>query len=226
MERKTFNESGEPTLLFLMGVGNRLDGASERWFIDQLTTAGYRVHAIQFSIDITDFQRAYRMPVQRVHDEQEPVGILGHSLGGLVAAFLETSAQHVYLSPWWGIHQGKIASWERWLVPRLPIQARILPNKTRREEIGVYLSDAAWSAIPRYISPVFITEVYHAQQTLPPIGDDARVFISLTDTIISLRTIGEAVRSDQVHLYDGGHQLFSAEGRQATIGDVLTVLPS
>lgn len=226
MERRTFNEAGEPTLLFIMGVGNRLDGASERWFIDRLATAGYRVHAIQLSVDITDFEREYRGPVQRVHDEEQPVSIVSHSLGGLVAAYLETTARQVYLSPWWGLYEGKVSPWERWLVPRLPIQARILPNKTRRDEIGEHLSESAWAAVPNRISPVFITEVYRAQEALPPIDADAVVFVSLEDTIISLRSIGEAVRAEQLRLYDGGHQLFSAESRESAVEDVLGVLPT
>lgn len=226
MDSRTFNESGAPTLLFVMGVGNRLGGASERWFVDRLTGAGYRVHAIQVGVDVTDFERAYRRPVQRAHDEHEPAGVVGHSLGGLVAAFLETSAREVYLAPWWGIYEGKVADWERWLVPRLPIRARILPSKTRRDEIGDHLSDEAWAEIPKRISPAFITEVYRAQRARPPIDDDATVFVSLEDTVVSLRAIGAAVRSDRIRLYGGEHQLFSAAGREAAVEDVLAVLPA
>lgn len=226
MDSRTFNESGEPTLLFVMGVGNRVDGTSEGWLIDRLTGAGYRVHAIRLSADIADFEREYCAPVQRAHDEHEPAGVVSHSLGGLVAAFLETSAREVYLSPWWGIYEGKVSDWERWLVPRLPTRARILPVKTRRDEIGEHLSDGAWAEIPKRISPVFITEIYRAQQARPPISEEATVFVSLEDTIISLRAIGAAVCSDRIRLYDGGHQLFSAEGREKAIEDVLAVLPT
>ena len=225
MEGRTVNESGNPTLLFVMGAGNRVDGDTERWFLNRLTTAGYRVHVLQLPTAITDFEKEYRLPVQRAHDAYDPAVVLSHSLGGLVTAYLETTAREVYLSPWWGLYEAKVAPWERWLIPRLPIQARILPIKTRRDELGTYLTDADWERIPKWISPIFITEVYRAQQRHPPINDEAVVFVSLTDTVVSLRAIGAAVSADQLRLYDGGHQLFSAAGRQEAIDDVLAALP-
>lgn len=225
MDSRTFNESGSPALLFVMGFGNRVDGATVRWLIDRLTSAGYRVHAIRLPIEITDFEQEYCRPIQRLHDEYDPAGVLGHSLGGLVTAFLDIPGRAVYLSPWWGIYEGKVASWERWLIPRLPIRARILPIKIRRDEIGEHLSDDEWEQLPKRISPVFITEIYRAQQAHPRISDDAVVFVSLADTIISLPAIGAAVSSSQIRLYDGGHQLFSATDRQATIDELLAVLP-
>lgn len=225
MESRTFNESGSPTLLFVMGFGNRLEGATESWFIDRLTADGYRVHVIQLTTDIADFQQEYIVPVQQIHDDQDPVAVLGHSLGGLVMAYLETAARTVYLSPWWGMYESKVSAWEEWLVPQLPIRARILPIKTRRDELGDYLSDAEWEQLPKRLSPVFITEVYYAQQVRPPIDEDATVFASLEDTIISLRAVGTAVAADQIRLYEGGHQLFAARGREEAIDEVLAVLP-
>lgn len=225
MDSRTFNDSGSPTLLFVLGFGNRIDGTTVGWMIDRFIDAGYRIHAIQLPTEITDFEREYRRPVQRAHDEQEPAGVVGHSLGGLITAFLETTARVVYLSPWWGIYEAKVASWEQWLIPHLPIRTPILPIKTRRDEIGIHLSDEEWHRLPKRISPVCISEIYRAQQTRPPISEDAVVFVSLADTIISLKAIGTAVSSDQIHLYDGGHQLFSATDRQETTDEVVAVLP-
>ena len=225
MDSRTFNESGSPTLLFVMGLGNQFDDASVGWFVDQLTGAGYRVHTLQLPTDITDFEREYRRPVQRVHDEHDPAGVVSHSLGGLVTAFLDTTARNVYLSPWWGIYEGKVSPWARWIVPWLPLQTRVLPTKTHRDELGEHLSDDEWEQLPKRISPVFITEIYNAQQVRPSISADAVVFVSLADTIISLKTVGAAVCSDQIRLYDGGHQLFTATGRQEVADEVLTELP-
>ncbi len=225
MDSRTFNDSGSPTLLFVMGLGNRFDGASVRWFLDQLTRAGYRVHALRLPIEITDFERDYRLPVQRAHDEQDPAGVVGHSLGGLVAAFLETSAEMVYLSPWWGIHESKVSTIERWLVPKLPLQAPILPVDTDRDELGVHLSDGEWEQVPNRLSPAYITTIYRAQRTRPDISDDAVVFVSLTDSIISPTAIGKAVRAEQVRLYDGEHQLFAASERKQEMERLLAELP-
>lgn len=207
-----------------MGFGNRVNGDTEGWFIDRLADHGYRVLAIELATNIADFHHEYADPVQRAHDEQSPVAVLGHSLGGLMTAFLETPALEVYLSPWWGMYEAKVSMWQRWLVPQLPIRSRILSIKTRRDELGDLLPDNGWDRLPKRISPVFITEVFRAQQARPPIDNDAVVFVSLEDTIVSLRAIGTVVSADQIRLYDGGHQLFSARGRQEAINEVLAVL--
>lgn len=226
MDDRICNGSGSPTLLFVLGFGNRVDGETERWFIDRLTDHGYRVHAIQLPTDIDDFHREYVGPVQRAHDDGNPAAVLGHSLGGLVTAFLKTTARNVYLSPWWGMYEGKVSAWEEWLVPRLPVRARVLPIKTRRDELGEHLSDDGWDRLPKRISPAFISAVFRAQRARPSIGDDAVVFASLEDTIVSLRAMGTAVTAGQIRLYDGGHQLFAARGRREAFEEVVTVLPS
>lgn len=225
MKRRTINESGEPAILFVLGFGERVDGDDVGWFADRLADAGYRVDLVELPTNGAVFERTYLDPVQRIHDEQDPTVVLGHSLGGLVAAFLETSARSVYLSPWWGLYEGKVSEWERWLVPKLPIRRPVLPTKTRPGELGEHLSPDDWAALPKRISPVFVTEVYRAQQALPPIDDDAVVFASLEDTIVSLQAIGAAVDPEQVHLYDGGHRLYSASGREDAIDELLAVLP-
>ncbi|MFC7224133.1 alpha/beta fold hydrolase [Halalkalicoccus sp. GCM10025322] len=192
--------------------------------MDRLADESYRVHAIQLPTDVTDFEREYLRPVQRYHDAHEPSTVVGHSLGGLVAAHLETDSSRVYLAPWWGIYGLKQRGWQSVVVPRLPVRAKIIPIDASREEIGACVTDEQWAALPKRISPVFITEIHRAQQALLPISDDDVVFCSLRDTIVSLKAISEVATSDQVSLYDGGHELFSSSSRRTATRDVLTVL--
>lgn len=223
MRSAVFGGTGDNDLLFVMGWGNRLEGENERWFIDRLADESYRVHAVQLPTDIADFDREYLRPVQRYHDAHEPSVVVGHSLGGLVAAHLETDAPRVYLAPWWGISGLKQLGWQSVVVPRLPVRAKVIPINASREEIDAYVTDEQWTALQR-ISPVFITEIYRAQQALLPISDEDVVFCSLRDTIVSVNAIGEVATSDQVYLYDGGHELFSSSSRRVATREVLTVL--
>lgn len=224
MEARTFNADGAPALLFVMGFGDRLDGENERWFIDRLADAGFRVTAVQLHTDMTDFEREYREPVQRRHDDLEPAVVLGQSLGGLVAAHLETSARTGYLAPWWGFYGEKFLTWESRLVPRLPIETPVLSIRTDRSELGALVTDEQWRRLPKRLSPVFVTAVYRAQERRPPVDEDAVVFVSLRDTVVGLDAIGAAVAPEQVRLYEGGHQLFASASRRAVTGDVVEAL--
>jgi pimeloyl-ACP methyl ester carboxylesterase len=225
MESRTFNDGGSPGVLFVMGFGNRLEGTDEGWFVDRLAAAGDRVHAVELPTNGTDFGADYRDPVQRYHDEHEPAAVLGHSLGGLVAAHLETDGEAVYLAPWWGLYGEKFLTWERWVIPRLPTAARLVPIRTEPEEIGALLGEADWSRLPKRISPAFVTAVYRAQQRRPPVDEEAVVFVSLQDTIVSLAAVGRAVGRDRVRLYEGAHQLFSSAGRDQATDRVVGALP-
>jgi len=58
------------------------------------------------------------------------------------------------------------------------------------------------------------------------VEDDAVVFASLTDEIVSLRAIGARVNADNVVLYEGGHELFSSTSRERHVDTVIAALES
>jgi len=59
---------------------------------------------------------------------------------------------------------------------------------------------------------------------LPAIDDDAVVFCSLSDRIVSTRAIGDRIDSDRIVLYDGGHELFSSRSREEHLDALLGAL--
>lgn len=75
--RRILNDGENPRLLFVMGFGNRPDGATEGWFIDRFTGRGYGVHAIQFITNIAEVHQECVDPVQQVHDGEGPATVLG-----------------------------------------------------------------------------------------------------------------------------------------------------
>ncbi|MDY6819901.1 MAG: alpha/beta fold hydrolase [Halobacteriales archaeon] len=224
MDTVVFGRDGETELLFVLGFRARIGGANEQWFISRLTDAGYRVHVVELPTNITDFNAQYRDPVQRYHDEHEPAIVLGHSLGGLVAAHLDTDAKRVYLAPWWGIYGEKLMTWETVVIPRLPIKAEIIAASIERGDLGEHVSDAEFDRLTKRVSPALITAVYNAQQARPSIDESAVVFASLRETVVSLRAIGEAVSTDQLRIYDGAHIPYASANRQATTDEILATL--
>ncbi|MFD1587595.1 lysophospholipase [Halorientalis brevis] len=223
MKFETFGEGQD--LLFLMGWGNKLDGDNERWFVDRLVEAGYRVHAGQLPTNISDFEAQYLAPTREYRDEHalQLAPVLSHSTGGLVAASLRPKAA-IYMSPWWGFYGGKLRKTQLRIVAALPTDRRLLPIDFGREELGSLVTEAQWQDLPSKVSPSFIREIRDAQASMPEISADARVFCSLADTVVGLQAIGSRVEPTQVTLYDGKHELFSSAGREDNTEAVVDAL--
>ena len=214
----TTRGSGDP-LVLLLGFGNRLDGASVEWFLDGLADAGYRTTAVEFPTRALDFESAYVSPAEAVLRSTEPVAVLGFSLGGLVLAHLQVSPS-IYLAPWWGFEGEESFTWERWVVPRLPIDRPVIAHGLSRTDIGPRFSRAEWSALPNRVSPRWVTAIDRAQRRRPSIDRSAPVFVSLRDQVVSLPAIGRAVAPEQVCLFDGTHAPFAAEGRETFLAEL------
>lgn len=222
MEFTEFGEGGNRRVLFLLGWGNRPDHGPVRWFVDRLASAGYVVDVGRLDPHVSDFDAAYRGPAQERHDATGPDRLLAHSTGGLVAAHLETAAPRVYMSPWWGM-AGEASLLERLLVA-LPTGRPVIPVPTDREALGEFATDEQVADVPDRIAPAFLRTVADAQARLPPFRDDSVVFCTLSDRVVGVGAIGERAPADRVALYDGGHELFSASGRDRAVERVLAAL--
>lgn len=217
LETATFGSGGDPPLLLIFGLGNRIRGRNERWFASRLAMSGYRVTAVELPTDGSDFDAVFRDPVQLLHDEIAPNVVIAHSLGGLVLSHLDTSAIEVYCSPWWGFHPSQVSRFRRWLIHRFPVRIRIVPAAIDPDLRGARLTVEAAEAQPDRLTPAFLAAIDQAQESRPPIDDGATVFVSLSDEVIGIRAIGDAVTADQVEVYPGGHEVFSAAGREGIV---------
>lgn len=218
MEHTTVGDGSD--VLFIMGWGNRLDGENERWLADRLVERGYSVRLLELPTNTTDFAADYLGPARdHLAALADPV-VLSHSTGGLVAAHLEPD-RAVYLAPWWGIFGRKLRGRVLELVARLPVSSPLVPIDFEAAEVGAHVTDDHWERLPKRVSPAYLGAVLDAQAARPPVPDHHPVFVSLRDTVISLRGVGEAVDPAQVRLYDGGHELFSSAGREELVGPVL-----
>jgi hypothetical protein len=224
MNRETFGSEDDQTVVLVLGWGNRIRHENVQWLIDAIVDDGYQVHCFELPVVITDFDREYLEPVASFVEELDSFRFVGHSTGCLIGAYIDGATTTTYLSPWWGFPaelDGTLLS----LVTKLPIARPVIPSGTAsRDEIGALATDRQLEEGPDRAAPTFLREAKRAQEQRPPIDDDAVVFCTLRDQIVSVRAIGEAVTSDRVRLYDGGHELFSSPSRAAHLDALLSVV--
>ena len=224
MDRRTFGAEGDDDLVFVLGWGNKLFHENVRWLIDRLVEAEYRVHAFRIPTTIDDFGSEYVEPVAEFVNQLDGYRLLSHSTGGLIAAYLDGAERRVYFSPFWGFPEGPQEVLFD-LLAKVPTSTELLPaGTTDREALGDLATDRQLETGASAAAPSWIRECLAAQEGLPHIDDDAVVFCSLQDQVVSTRAIGERVPADRVVLYDGGHELFSSSSRERHVDTVLAAL--
>ena len=227
MNCKQYGPEGGPDLVCILGWGNRLHHENVQWLLDQFTDEGYRVHAFEIPVVVTDFEREYVAPVDRYVDDLGEYRLVGHSAGGLVAAYLDGAQTTTFLSPFWGFPEGQVGIDGALLdlVSRVPVAKPMLPTGTAsRSAIGELATERELRESPSRAAPTFIREARQAHRDLPPIDDDAVVFCSLADPVVSTRAIGRAVPAERTVVYDGGHELFASRSRDDHLDTLLAII--
>lgn len=224
MEFHRFGDSEEPPLLFVLGWGNRPDHRPVRWLIDHLVDDGWHVHTATLPVHATDVHREWVRPVEEYAAGLDAAPALAHSAGGLTLALADVDPPTTtYLSPWWGeppARQDLVTS----LAARIPGTLRILPSGIEPGLLGEHATDRQVADAPDWVSPAYLRAARQAHDDLPPIDDEAVVFCSLSDRVVSTRAIGDRVDSDRIRLYDGAHELFSARSRTDHLDTLLAAL--
>jgi pimeloyl-ACP methyl ester carboxylesterase len=217
-------------LLFVLGWGNEPDHDHVAWLLERLVDAGYRVHAVTLPTNVWDFDDQYLAPVREYAADRGFDVVLSHSTGGLVAAHLaaDLDVRNVYLSPWWGMSPAE--GFESVVYPyflRVPTARRLVRPERDPVEIGDLKTESEMeSQDAGGLSPAFLRTIRDAQSRLPPLDDDAVVFCTLVDSVVSVRAIGRRTPTSNLRPYDGGHEFFSSSGRERVFEDVRAALDS
>jgi hypothetical protein len=219
MQVDTFGDGYD--LVWVMGWGNVVESRHERWLVDELVAAGYRVHVVELPTTTTDFQRDCVAPVSEYVDDLDAYAPLAHSMGGLALAHVDPDPKAVYLSPWWGMHDLPIVV-EPLLA--LPIARPFLPISIEPAELGELATDADATA-PNRVAPKWIQTIRAAQRSLPALDDDDHVFYTPDDAVVDPDAVEAHAPAAQRTTYDGGHELFASAGREALVDHVLEELP-
>ena len=214
-----------PDCLFVLGWGNRPEHTPVRWLIDHIREDGWTVHTATLPPHVTDVQSEWVQPVESYAADLDDPAVIAHSAGGLTVGHADIDARTTtYLSPWWGAppaRQGPVVD----LVSKIPGDRRFLPSGIDDGDVlGEHATDQQLRDGPDRVSPAFLRATKRAHRTLPAIADDAVVFCSLTDSVVSTYAIGEAMPSERTVLYDGGHELFSSRSREEHLPTILAAL--
>ena len=227
MQTEQYGPENGADLVWVLGWGNRLYHENIQWLIDQFVGEGYRVHGFQVPTVITDFEHEYVTPVAEYVSDLPSFRLVGHSAGGLIAAYIDGAQTATFLSPFWGFPRGPVGVDDALLglVSRLPVDRAVLPSGTAtRSAIGELATDRELREGPSRAAPTFIRESRRAHRDLPPIDDDAVVFCTLADRVVSVRAIGETVPAGRIVVYDGGHELFASYSREDHLDSLLAAV--
>lgn len=225
MEFHRFGDETDPSALFVLGWGNRTHHAPVRWLIDRIVEDGWHVHTATLPVHVTDVQREWVRPVERYAERLDAPPVLAHSAGGLTVAHTDIDAHsRTYLSPWWGdppAREGPLVD----LLRQIPGDVKFLPSGLDDPDIlGVHATDQQLSDGPDRVSPAFLRATHRAHRTLPEIDDEAVVFCSLSDRVVSTRAIGDRLPTERIRLYDGGHELFTSRSRDVHLDTILAAM--
>lgn len=227
MHREQYGPADGRDLVWILGWGNRLHHENVQWLVDAFVAADYHVTLFELPDVIGDFDAEYLDPVATFCDGLDSFRLVGHSTGGLIAAYIDGAETITYLSPWWGFAEGEVGLDETIVtgLSWLPLSSPLVPSGTAtREAIGELATDRQLAEGPARAAPTFLREARRAQRDRPPIDEEAVVFCTLSDRVVGTRAIGDAVSADRVVLYDGGHELFSSPSRDAHLDRLLAVV--
>lgn len=227
METEQYGTEEGDNLVLILGWGNRLGHENVQWLIDRLTDDGYRVHAFEIPTIIEDFYEEYLTPVEQYVADLDSFRLVGHSTGGLIGAYVEGAETETYLSPWWGFRESDLPAGDLLLdlAGQIPTKEPVVPKEHwEHDELGDLTTEQEIADNPERLAPPFIASAREAQRHRPPIADDAVVFCTLEEQIVSLSAIGAGVPADRTVLYDGGHELFSSPSRDEHLDTLLAVI--
>lgn len=224
MEFHRFGDDTDPTVLFIMGWGNRVGHPTVEWFIERIVDAGFEVHAAEIPDNGADFQRDYLAPVTEYARDLDAFRLLSHSTGGLVAAHLPADGPRVYLSPFWGFNRHGLSGTLMQLLTWLPTDRQFLGSNIDGRHLGEHKDpEVVQNELPDP-SPTWLRTMATAHDDLPAFREGSRVFCSLSDRIVDVRAIGDHAPANSITLFDGGHELFAVENRAVYTDQVITAL--
>lgn len=224
MDVHRFGDDTDPTVLFVLGWGNRVTHPTVEWFIDRIVDAGFEIHAVEIPDNGTDFERDYLDPVVEYARSLDRFRLLSHSTGGLIAAHIPADGPRVYLSPFWGFNRQGVSGTLMRVLMRLPTDRQFIGSDIDGQLLGAHKDPEVVKDDLPDASPAWLRTMAAAHGDLPSFREGSRVFCSLSDRVVDVRAIGDHAPSDAITLFDGGHEIFAVENRTDYTDEVISAL--
>jgi len=222
LEFKVLEMEGEgKKVLFIHGYGGNIEQPGVKWLMNRFRDSGYSVTYIQLPTVIDDFEKDILQPVREVQDTIGDHVIVGFSLGGLTAAYLEKQLSTVYLSPFWGIN-------DRWAIKGLGTLMKVLANLNKpslrrhfeKEDAGPMAVDEDMKGIPDFVTPRTIHEMHSAHNNMPEPDKDDIMFYCPNDAVVSQSAMES--RDIRKITFKGGHMFYLSREREEIMDKVLS----
>jgi esterase/lipase len=207
--------------LYIHGYGGSLEDPGLRAFLEGLSGSGFSVTCALLPITFSDITSEILRPIEDHIRENGIRHVIGFSLGGLVATYLDVDGKRVFISPLWGLGPlMKVVGMKGALAVASGSARAVLGGSAGDRTIVLErFNDQTITEMEQERSAEALNE---AMRSIPPPNPSDVVIFSRSDNIISL----EAIEARGVRTYDlmGGHMVFSGRDRNKLVKKVLFYL--
>ncbi len=212
---------GGEGVLYIHGYGGSLEDPGLMAFLEGLSGSGFSVTCALLPITFSDMTSEIVRPIEdhiRVNGIRH---VIGFSLGGLVASYLDVEGQRVFISPLWGLGPlMKVVGMKGALAVASGSARAVLGGSAGDRTIVLeQFNDHTITEMEQERSAEALDEAMRSIP--PPIPSDVVIF-SRSDNIISLEAI--EARGVRTHDLMGGHMVFSGRDRNKLVKKVLFYL--
>ena len=219
VEKKTLGK-GPDEVLFLLGYGVKFDQPGVKWLMDRFSGEELKTTFLQLPVVIGDFNEDILDPVEGIRNDMGDHVVIGFSLGGLTASFLEGTERRIFLSPFWGLNKELENGWMKIALKGLRVvRLRILPSRYDLVDMGHYSTEEDLEGMPEFMDFHTISEMMETQKRMPPPEKEDIVYWSKEDPLISHEAVLK--RGIDTRKYDGGHMIYLVKDRERIFDEII-----
>ncbi|MFW3145896.1 MAG: alpha/beta fold hydrolase [Thermoplasmatota archaeon] len=216
---------GERKVLFILGWCIDFDLPETRWALERMGRCPWETTFVRIPLKVSDFEKDVIEPCRKVLSELEDPVLVGLSMGGLAASYLDTAPGRIFISPFWGFHPRRLT---RLLSPVMPVIGRfhlpLLPRYFGHWAVGDQCPALAELYMPFLISCRWVREMHYAHLNLPKLRDDDVVLYCPKDRVVDPVVIREK-GLDTIE-FEGGHLFLCVKDREEVMDMVEALIRS